>query len=269
MNSGFFKKLILLCVITAAAAGLYGCGDKDKPGNVQTMVTASPSPELLEPTAAPSPTPTPTPEPVGYTGPDLRAQEITDDSIFANAAFLGNSLVRGLELYGGLGKGDFYAVTSASVVNVGLTKNYEKPDGTRLTLLDALAQGEYGKVYVLLGVNEISFDVDYFIELYGDMLDKIRESQPEADIYIMSLTPVTEKKSDEGDTFSMERISAYNQALYMLAMERECYFVDLVEALENGEGYLDAAASTDGIHLAPEKYKDWANYLRSHYLPED
>lgn len=224
--------------------------------------TPEPTPEAAH-EHTPEPTPAPEPEDT-YTGPDLTECEPVEDGFFSDAAFLGNSLVDGLSRYGGLRHGSFYAATSASVVNVDMTRNSYLESGDKATLIEAMTEKEYGKIYILLGINEIGFDPDYFSRLYGAMLDRIRRDEPEADIYIMSLSPVTEACSGDSDVFNMERIGLYNDALYALAQEKECYYVDLCQALAGEDGYLSEAESTDGIHLKPEKYPDWAEYLRTH-----
>ncbi|MCM1149924.1 MAG: GDSL-type esterase/lipase family protein [Butyricicoccus sp.] len=204
-------------------------------------------------------------EPVdGYTGPDLAGCEAVGDEFFADAAFLGNSLVDGLHRYGGLSQGSFFAATSASVVNVDTTRNCWLESGAKATLMAALTEKQYAKIYILLGINEIGLDPDYFSQLYGAMLDRIMEAEPGADIYIMSLSPITEVRSGYKDVFNMERIEIYNEALYTLAQEKECYYVDLCQALAGEDGFLPAEESTDGIHLKPEKYPQWADYLRTH-----
>lgn len=202
-------------------------------------------------------------EPVG---PDVEERERVEDSYFADSAFLGNSLVDGLARYGGLEHGDFYAATSASVLSVGMTRNAVLSSGAAGTMMQALCEKEYSSIYILLGINEIAFETDYFIELYGDMLDRIAADEPDADIYIMSLTPVTEKRDGYDPLFNMERIAEYNDALYSLAEERGLYYLDLVEALADEGGYLSAEMSTDGIHMTEEKYMEWADYLRTHYV---
>lgn len=248
----------------AAVLCLAGCGAvSSTPAPEETVVAEAPLP-------TPSPRPTPTPEPVPvYTGPDLPEREKTDDSFFADAAFFGNSLVEGLRMCGGLKEGEFYSATSASVVSVGMTKNMQLSSGSSATLLQALCEKPHGKIYTMLGINEIGFEPDYFIELYSAMLDEIRAASPDAEIYIMSLTPVTEKKSESNETFSMERVRAYNEALRTLAETRELYFVDLEEALAGEDGYLPADTSSDGVHLKPDGYAQWADYLRTHYAVQE
>ena len=85
----------------------------------------------------------------------------------------------------------------------------------------------------------------------------------------MSLTPVTEKKSAEGELFSEKRVLEYNEALRGMAAERGCAYLDLVEALSNADGYLPTDKSTDGIHLTADLYPAWADYLRTHTIPDN
>lgn len=251
-----------------AALTLAGCGKGAPPAD--TPEPSAPAVETASPTPTPTPEPTPTPVPEPeYAGPDLAEQPAVGDEFFADTAFFGNSLVDGLRLYGGLAHGDFYAVQSASVVNVGTTKVSALNDGTAATLLQTLAQKQYSRIYILLGINEIGFETSYFIELYRAVLDQIAASEPHAAIYIMGLTPVTKAKSDEGELFSMDRVREYNDALRSLAEERGCWYVDLVEALAGTDGYLPEGDSVDGIHLTAAKYPVWADYLRTHYEPDD
>lgn len=243
--------------------------DQDKPG--EDSSTPTDIPEQDHPATNSDLPVQNTPDPDGYTGPDLAARQKVSDDFFDDAVFFGNSLVNGLELYGKMEGGDFCCATSASVISVTSTLNATLKNGGLGTLLDKMLEKEYGKIYILLGINEIGFNTEYFTEIYGEMLQRIKDAQPEAKIYIMSLTPVTKAKSDAGAPFTMDRIREYNAALYKLAEEYECYYVDLVEALADETGYLPASDSTDGVHFVVSKYPVWADYLRTHYAgdPDD
>ncbi len=272
MNGRFFKIigiafLAALCVLAGA------CGeDSAQPAELDASVPAwddsgagqsAAATETPEPESVPVPEASAEPEEV-YAGPELSGREPVGDDFFADAAFFGNSLVEGLRYFGGLEQGSFFAATSASVVNVDATLSTCLESGEEATLIGALTERQYGKIYILLGINEIGFEPDYFAELYGAMLERIRLSEPDADIYIMSLTPVTEKMSGESEFFNMERVVLYNEALFNLALEKQCYFVDLCQALAGDDGFLPEEESTDGIHLTREKYPQWAEYLRTH-----
>jgi hypothetical protein len=163
-------------------------------------------------------------------------QPAVDNSFFCDAAFVGNSLVEGLRMFSGITECDYYSATSMSVLGVASVNAIQLRNGTYGTILQGLAQDTYAKIYILLGINEIGMDVVSFSSAYGDVLDEFHEIQPDADIYIMSITPVSYYKSSTSDIFNMERIRTFNQALLDLAMVKGCYYLDLCSALAGPDG---------------------------------
>ena len=204
------------------------------------------------PTASVEPTPTSGDTPAPGTGSTAPVGDRVDDDWFSDAAFLGNSLVDGFRLFSGLTTCDVYAATSMTVMGAG-------------SLISQMNAKQYGKVYVLLGINEIGYDADYFKTQYSNMLDTIIAGQPDADIYVMGLTPVSEHKSTTDSTFTMDRVRKYNEKLLELAIEKGCYYLDLCEALSDESGYLPADVTTDGVHFAASHYQVWLEYLRTHH----
>jgi len=230
-----------------------------------------PDVSLPEETPSPSPSPPPSPEEGVYVrqvpeGADVPERTPLDNTFFSDAAFIGNSLIEGLRLFSGITECDYYAATSMSVMGVDSVLAVTLDNGSTGTILQGVAQKPYAKVYILLGINEIGCETSYFKEAYGNMLDSIRASQPDADIYIMSLTPVSYYKSSTSDLFNMTRINAYNKALHELAEEKSCFYLDICSALAGPDGYLPADVTSDGVHFSAAQYAVWADYLRSHYV---
>lgn len=197
------------------------------------------------------------------TYPDLSLKPRADDSFFADTAILGNSLIDGLRLYAKLKTVDYYCGTSMSVVSALNTKNVLLKNGAYGTQIDAMAQKQYGKVYIELGINEIGGSVTTYISRYRTLLDKIRAAQPNADIYIMAITPTS--RSKVGTSFSKDRVVMYNNALYQLAAEWGCWYLDDYTPLADSEGYLPSAETWDGVHFTPKKYSAWEEFIRTHY----
>lgn len=180
-------------------------------------------------------------------------KEPADNEYFSDAAFIGNSLVDGLKLFSGLTSSDYYSKTGLSVSNV------------KEEILETLGEKNYHKIYIELGINEITYETSYFKLLYGEMIDEIRRLEPEADIYIMSLLPVTEEESAMSDSFNNENIMKFNRTLRTLASEKGCYYLDVYSELVDANGYLPTEVSWDGIHLTADGYGVWENYIRTHY----
>ena len=200
-----------------------------------------------------------------YSGPELSEGPERDDAFFADAAYLGNSLVDGLRLFAGLKTVDFYCATSVSVVSAMNSATTPLANGSKGTLVQALTEKQYGKIYIELGINEIGYDSDYFAGLYGAMIDQIQAKEPEADIYISAVLPVTKKKNDSGQVFNNTRVRLYNDTLRKLAEEKNCYFLDLYSAFADADGNLPAEWSSDGVHLQAAYYSVWEKYMRTHY----
>ena len=83
-------------------------------------------------------------------------QTVTED-YFNDAAFIGDSRTVGLFEYGGIEeRADFYAKISLTIYNV-FTELLAKDEetGKKITAEEALTKKQYGKVYLMLGINEL------------------------------------------------------------------------------------------------------------------
>lgn len=272
------RRLLSTVLLVAMAISFSSCNfndvrddenEKSDPDATPTTSIDVRPPDITKapPTPTPSTEPEPEPEPEP---PNIPLQdEPADDEFFADAAFMGNSLMNGFELYSGLTTPDYYTATSMTVL--GATSKYcvSLENGNAGTMVDGLTQKQYGKIYILLGINEIGLNVDYFIEQYSAMLDKIMEVQENCTIYIMGISPVSMAKSSSDSNFNMTRVGEYNEALFQLAKDRGCYYMDLVEALADETGYLPAAETTDGVHFSANLYTVWVDYVRTHYVIND
>lgn len=267
-NTG--AQVLFFVFIIALVLLLVFFGKKQETGASQSAESAvSDSLGSAEPPTVAGTTPeqaaSPSPSAETVVGPDLTAREPVTDDYFSNTAFMGNSLMDGFKLFSGLTTCDYYAATSMTVVGATSKVCISLDNGSQGTVVDGLIQKPYGKIYILLGINEIGFDVTTFIDYYSKMLDTIIAAQPDCDIYIMGITPVSEAKSSSGEIFNMTRITEYNTALHQLAADKGCYYMDLVSALAGPDGYLPASETTDGVHFSAQVYKTWLDYVKTHY----
>jgi lysophospholipase L1-like esterase len=196
-------------------------------------------------------------------GADIPESDAVDDGYFSDSAFIGNSIMEGFMLYGGIKTADYYAKKSINVVNISTNKVIPSPDGD-ITIMEALASKDHAKIFILLGINEISFTAEHFCECYSSLISDIRALQPDADIYILSLTPVTRSKSEDGSKFNKDNILAYNESLRRLAAKDKVHYVDIYGSMADEEGFLPEDGSFDGIHPYSQYYRQWADCLRTH-----
>lgn len=180
---------------------------------------------------------------------------------FANAAFIGNSCIDTLDMYGILPESDFFARTGLT-----LTQAFEKPTiSGSVPVLDELKQGtQYDRVFLLFGENELGWSTDsVFVERYGEVIDSVHESQPNATIYVQSIFPVSKEVSEENkNNINNDRINQYNAMLQQLCAEKGVTYVNLHDQFTKEDGSLQDGLSADGIHFNLEGCQKWVDCLR-------
>ncbi|MEG0321185.1 MAG: GDSL-type esterase/lipase family protein [Oscillospiraceae bacterium] len=205
-------------------------------------------------------------EPVAdYTQPAPESAPV-EDSFFADSAFIGHSLIEGFAGYSGLEGPDFFAETGFSVQRSMSYDGFELPDGSYGRLKTGLSMASYDKVYIMFGINEIGSGTEVFTRDMSAMIDLVREYQPEANLYVLAVTPTTRYES-ETTSFNRDNIRAYNDALQTLCGVKECIFVDLFSCFADENGYLPDDKSSDGIHFYSQPYVEMLQYLKTHTTP--
>ncbi len=275
------KPFVLVCCIALAVIliGLVilGLRSREVPSVPTPTVSApvTPTPTLTPiPTPTPTPEPTPEPEPTpvyDFTQPVPQAEPVGDD-YFADAVFVGDSRTDGLRLFGGIPETTFIQHSGITVFEVG-TRSAIRIDGQKYTVLEALALKQYKKVYLMLGVNELGYYNDEgFRTEYTGLVDKIRELQPNAVIYLqnlVSINPDKAKANNQPYYVTNEQIAVYNDIIAGIAADRHALLVDVNAALVGEDGILPREGTTDGVHFSKDYYKLWYEYLKSHTVDAD
>lgn len=240
----------------------------------------------VSPTTAPTPTPTSAPEPVGTAAPTPAPTPTPEDrtgekssrepvtpvdsgSRFSDAVFIGDSRVAGLRLYSGItSEATFLDHTGLTVYDVKEGKKVIRRGDHKVSVLDALTEGTYGKVYLALGVNELGyFNPDGFAETCGEVVELIGEKLPDARIYIQSLIPVNGamcKANDIPYYITNEGIVSYNEALKTYFADKNVWLLGIPDGLADENGELPRDYSADGVHFKKDGYVLWLNYLTEH-----
>ena len=189
---------------------------------------------------------------------------------FNDVSFVGDSLTQGMQMYDtGLPGAMFCAYRGVGPNAIVNGTSCKRADGVAEVPLDALTAQQPKAVYLLLGTNVLGTDSDYtsFLTYYRLMLDMITQALPGTPVYVQSVTPVrpevAAKKGHEG--LNRDRLCRINDELAAVALEKNCYFLNLWEVLADENGDLKAEyAQPDGYHLKPEGYTAWVDYLCSH-----
>lgn len=197
-----------------------------------------------------------------------------DNSYFDDALFIGDSISKGLWVYEVLPKSNVIADQNVGINQIVAGEAvYNGKGGQKVTLYQAIEQSGITpkKLYILLGSNGIpGFDNDYHINFYYKLIDEIKAKFPNTVIYVQSVTPITKAASSKRKTFTTEKINDFNELVYKMAQEENVYFLNVEDALMDGDGRLNAEyAGGDGIHMLKSGYVALLDYYKNHTVQPD
>lgn len=98
----------------------------------------------------------------------------SDSSYFDNALFIGDSRTVGLCEYGTLDNADYFASTGMSIYKL-WDETLSVENVGRVTLEELLNVKQYGKIYMMLGINELGYKVEKTIEENQMTIQKMKE----------------------------------------------------------------------------------------------
>lgn len=200
----------------------------------------------------------------GYGDPVVESQAVSAE-FFKTAAFIGDSRSKGLMSFGGI-QGQDLTAEALSVYNL-WEKEISTPFGT-MTLPEALTKQRYENIYIALGINSVGYPSrEKFVNLYSQLVDEVRSSNPFANIYLQSIIPVNEPilhGKGTGDYINNTVIQEFNQLIQGIAKDKQVHYLDLFNHFVDETGQLPASASTDGLHFGSEYSKMWSYYLHTH-----
>lgn len=193
--------------------------------------------------------------------------ERKDDSYLENCIFVGDSISTGFSGYGFVSEKNVFAKTSMRIDLINNTP-LETFYGNVL-VIDALKSANPQNVYVMLGSNGMGWiDSSKMIADYSEFIDNVKSGLPNANIYVMSIPPVTAERElkpsvEEGKILNSD-INDYNSQLLSLANEKNIHYIDVNSAIVDSNGKLPTDVSTDGMHFIKDTYVKVVDYILTH-----
>lgn len=192
-----------------------------------------------------------------------QTQQPIDDPVeldMSNALFIGDSRTVGLMEYSGL-ESDFFASVGMSVYNVE-DEEVSVPNVGKVTLDQLLSNREYDTIYLMLGINELGYDMDQTVNVYGKLVEDISKSQPNAKIMIQANLHVTQEKSQNHDYITNERIDEFNDKTAGLADGKNIFYLDANPEYDDENGAMSPEVTSDGAHLYAKYYEQWGTWIK-------
>ena len=132
--------------------------------------------------------------------------------------------------------------------------------------LHQILPGKPAKIFLLIGVNDVSHDLstDSIVYRIDQTLTRIQKESPETKVYLQSLLPINESfnryKRLTNKTYQIPEINA---RLETLAKEKKITFINLYPLFtEKGTNVLKKELTYDGLHLNDEGYKVWVDAIK-------
>lgn len=137
--------------------------------------------------------------------------------------------------------------------------------GQKVTVVDGIAKTGKGKVYLMLGMNDIGlYGVDGTFENFKTLTDKILAASPNVTMYIQSVTPMVGSMG----SLNNDNINKYNALISEYCRQKGWYFIDVASVMRDDNGYLRYSYCSDpdgmGIHFTDTACQLWVDYLYTH-----
>jgi hypothetical protein len=126
-----------------------------------------------------------------------------------------------------------------------------------LRRLDLVTAGKPGKVFVLIGTNDLAMRVHTASEVVANELtivDRIRAESPTTEIWVQSVLPRRRRWADQ--------IRKVNADLEPEITGRRMHWVDLWPAFDRGDGEVREELTRDQLHPNDEGYQVWTGAIR-------
>jgi len=183
---------------------------------------------------------------VGITACGNRTVKKDIEVRFENSMFLGDSITEGFAINEILPR-------ESVLAGAGATAGFIYED------IDKLVEQKPENIFIMLGSIDILMPVADPKELFRSdltkLINKIKDELPDSNIYLQSITPVTEEALEQEHRY--DRIEEYNKVLKRLTDELSVSYVDVgILAQKNPALYAE-----DGIHFKKEFYLLWLEKL--------
>ena len=190
---------------------------------------------------------------------DITTQPKSDISM-ADALFIGDSRTVGLMEYAGIDGADYFCTVGMSVYNIH-EKPVSVPNVGKVTLTELLNSKKYGKIYIMLGINEVGYKFSSTVEKYSELIEFVKGKQSDAIIFIQANLHVTKSRSDSDKVVNNTAINVLNAELAKLADGKSKFYLDANILFDDKTGALSSDKSEDSTHLYAKYYKEWGEWI--------
>ena len=191
---------------------------------------------------------------------DNITSKTNNNTSMGDALFIGDSRTVGLMEYAGIDGADYFCTVGMSVYNIH-KNSVSVPNVGKVTLTELLNGKKYGKIYIMLGINEVGYKFSSTVEKYSELIEFIKDKQPNAVIFIQANLHVSKSRSDSDKVVNNTAINGLNAELAKLADGKSKFYLDANILFDDKTGALSSEKSEDNTHLYAKYYKEWGEWI--------
>ena len=130
--------------------------------------------------------------------------------------------------------------------------------------LDEVTEGKPAKIFILIGINDISRNIPdtVILDNYKKILQRIKTASPKTKVYFNTVLPVNNTFPDKAQFNKDNHITAVNEGLRQICMDEKITLIDIHTPFLDADKRLDKQYSYDGLHLNAAGYQKWAAILQ-------
>lgn len=177
------------------------------------------------------------------------AEAISNKRYFEDSVFMGDSLMEPLSLYDFLPPGNVVAKMGRNTY-------------TAIEDVKDIKKMAPERIFMMYGMNDLNVtdNVPDFKESYLKLINEVRKVQPNSEIVLLSVLPVTEDAVKRQKTLSYDRILEFNGAIKEIAEENSFIYLDVTELVRESGIY-----EPDGIHVKAAFYGKFLDFIKSEF----
>ena len=118
-------------------------------------------------------------------------------------------------------------------------------------------------IFIMIGTNDLAYGktVEYVIENYQKIIDRIQAASPDTEIILQAVLPVEDAIHY---TRPNESIRAINTQLKEISQNENIQYIDIHTTFSDENGKLNKIYSIDGLHLNGAGYLLWKDILMNY-----
>lgn len=134
-----------------------------------------------------------------------------------------------------------------------------------LERLDEVTEGQPAKIFLLIGINDISrnFPDELILKNYREIIERIKSETPDTEVYVQTILPVNNTFTKYKNHYNKdEHILFINEELKKMSKEYDFHLIDIHPHFLNKNKRLDSLYTEEGLHLNARGYEHWAKILK-------